>query len=93
MGLLDRFRSPRVPMTPSLPPVGTRVGTDDGFCAVVDGSAVVHLPDRPVRVGWWIGADDQRADAVFDNLRHRRQVLAVMRFAVTDRAVIRGDLD
>jgi len=62
MGLLDRFRSSRVPMTPSLPPVGTRVGTDDGFCAVVDGSAVVHLPDRPVRVGWWIGADDRWYD-------------------------------
>ena len=62
MGLLDRFRSPRPPTTPSLPPVDTRVGTDDGFCAVVDGSAVVHLPDRPVRVGWWIGADDRWYD-------------------------------
>ena len=56
MGLLDRFRPQRAP---SAPTVGTRLGTDGGFCAVVDGSAAVHLLDRPVRVGWWIGADDR----------------------------------
>lgn len=59
MGFIDRFRPPRAP---SVPVVGTRVGIDGGFCAVVDGSATVHLLDRPVRVGWWIGADDRWYD-------------------------------
>jgi len=59
VGLLDRFRPPRAP---SVPVVGTRLGIDGGFCAVVDGSAVVHLLDRPLRVGWWIGADDRWYD-------------------------------
>ena len=59
MGFIDRFRPPRAP---SVPVVGTRVGIDGGFCAVVDGSATVHLLDRPVRVGWWLGADDRWYD-------------------------------
>ncbi len=59
MGFIDRFPPP---LSPSAPVVGTRVGIDGGFCAVVDGSATVHLLDRPVRVGWWIGADDRWYD-------------------------------
>ena len=62
MGLLDRLRPRRAPAQTVILHIGTRVGTDDGFRAVVDDAAAVHLLDRPVWVGWWIGGDDRWYD-------------------------------
>ena len=40
-------------------PVGTRLGTDDGFRAVVDARASVHPSGTSRRVEWWIGGEDR----------------------------------
>ena len=39
--------------------VGTRLGTDDGFRAVVDARSAVQLAGAGHRVEWWIGGDDR----------------------------------
>ena len=80
MGLLDRLRSRRAPAQTVILHIGTRVGTDDGFRAVVDDAASVHLLDRPVRVGWWIGGDDRWYDPAAERaVRQRREVGRVAR--------------
>ena len=40
-------------------PVGTRLGTDDGFRAVVDARASIHPSGTSHRVEWWIGGEDR----------------------------------
>ena len=39
--------------------VGTRLGTDDGFRAVVDARSAVQPAGAGHRVEWWIGGDDR----------------------------------
>ena len=62
MGLLDRFRSRRAHGLAGVtgsPPTGIRVGTDDGFRAVVDERGTVAVAGRDHVVEWWIGGDDR----------------------------------
>ena len=54
--LADRLRRRRVPIPEA---VGTRLGTDDGFRAVVDARSAVQLAGAGHRVEWWIGGDDR----------------------------------
>ncbi|MBT5567781.1 MAG: hypothetical protein HOJ93_01910, partial [Acidimicrobiaceae bacterium] len=52
----DLFRRRR---TPVLEPAGTRLGTDDGFRAVVDARASIYPLGTPRRVEFWIGGEDR----------------------------------
>ena len=45
--------------TPVLEPAGTRLGTDDGFRAVVDARASIYPSGTPRRVEFWIGGEDR----------------------------------
>ena len=68
--LTDLFRRRRAPVPE---PVGTRLGTDDGFRAVVDARASVHPSGTSHRVEWWIGGEDRwYAPAVEAAVRHDR---------------------
>ena len=55
----NRSRSHRVP---SHVEVGTRMGTDDGFRAVVDARSVVQPLGSGHRVEWWVGGEDRWYD-------------------------------
>jgi len=52
----DLLRRRRAPVPG---PVGTRLGTDDGFRAVVDARASIHPSGTSHRVEWWIGGEDR----------------------------------
>ena len=55
----NRSGSRRVPAPAA---VGTRVGTDDGFRAVVDTRSVVQPLGSGHRVEWWVGGEDRWYD-------------------------------
>jgi len=84
----DLFRRRRAPVPE---PVGTRVGTDDGFRAVVDARASVQLSGTPYAVEWWIGAEDRwYAPAVEAAVRQERPGAAPV--LVTRMRVPGGDI-